>query len=345
MTVIFCKIGWMTYYSGSCQADPYQGVNPQVAYNFQDYNGFCYGAMEEIPQLSEEQKEDVTVIWIANDEYQTQPVIVGWYQHAVLYRDEQVQHDKYSIGRELRYYAKAKSSDCVLLPLSERNLVIRDDAKQDPMFLGMLLDYLDHCKIEPINLRYTEDVLSRVLADPGLNYDELMEAGDDAVDQEEYYKALLYFNTAFHQKKNIDAIFNIGSMLESLFCFDEAIKIFEKLRQLEGDEPDTLDNLLNLYLQTGQYEKALEISHLAIESAEDQEEICGILCTQTDIFHQLGQLDKAIACLDFILEHSEDDVMRQEAHACKHQLLAPAGHGCMCEEDSHEHCHCCEDHP
>lgn len=327
MTVIFCNIGWMTYYSGATSQDPYDGKNPHAAYNFQDYNGFCYGAMEEIPQLSEEHRDQVYVIWTAKDEYQTDPVIVGWYKNATLYREEQVEHDKYSIGRELRYHAKAKSEDCMLLPLSERNLVIQDQTKQDPMFLGMLLEHLDQSRAEPINLRYTEEALSRVLADPGLNYDELMEAGDDAVDQGEYYKALIFFNTAFHQKKNIDAIFNIASMLESLFCFDRAIQVFEKLRQLEGDEPDTLDNLLNLYLQTKQYEKALEISRLAVEASEDQEEVCGILCMQTDIFHQLGQTDKAVACLDFILEHSEDELMRQEAHACKHQLL---GEECHC---------------
>lgn len=322
MTVLFSNIQWLDYYDGA-EKEKISPVEENTACNFQDYNGFCYGGMNELPQIGADTMEDVTVIWTAQDQYEEQPVVVGWYQRAAIYRTEQVEYDKYAIGRELHYSAKAASKDCVLLAPENRNLVVPESGKTDPAFLSALLNYIDMNVENGINLRYTEEVISGVLKDPGLNYDELMEAGDDAVEEKEYYKALIFFNTAFRKQKNIDAIFNIAAMLESLFCFDKAIQVFEKLRELEGDEPDTLDNLLNLYMQTKNYGKALEICRLSIEIAEeddDIEEICSLLCVEADAYVGLDEKEKALQCLDFIMEHSEDDLMKEQAHLCKHRL-------------------------
>lgn len=340
MMLLFCNIGWMQYYNGETVADAMRStaVTPSKekkgCYNFQDYNGFCYGDMDVIPQIDSESRDDVTVLWVSQDEYESAPVIVGWYKQATIYRTEQVEPDKYCIGRELHYYAKAKSEDAFLLPVGERNFVVIEEAKSDPQFLSMILNYIDNTTIQPANLRLTEENVSRILQNPGMNYDELMEAGDNAVDDEEYYKALIYYNTAFHTRKSIDAIFNIASMLEVLFCFDKAIPIFEKLRELEGDEPDTLDNLMYLYLQTKQYEPAMEICNLLIDQAEETEEVCGLLCVKADIFTRFHQIDKAVECLNFIIEHSEDELMVHEATHCRHHLLKP---NCACHEHGHTH--------
>ncbi len=321
MTILFCHIDWMNDYHG-CESHCNQTQSTSNCYyNFQDYNGYCYGFTNEIPQIKTPTLDNILVIWTAKDEYQECPVIVGWYQNATIYATEQIEYDKYAIGRELHYYTKAKSENCVLLSVQDRNFIVPEQSKNDPQFLSSALNYIESCSAIPINTVYTETRLFSILQNPGLNVAELLEAGDDAVDQEEYEKALIFFNTAFHLEKSVDTLFNIASMLQSLFCFDYAIQIFEKLRELEGDSPDTLDNLLNLYLQVNQYEKALQICKLCIDCAEDEEEVCTLLCVQTDIHTQLGQIDRAVACLDFILQHSQDDLMKQEAHHCKHQLL------------------------
>ena len=57
-----------------------------------------------------------------------------------------------------------------------------------------------------INTVYTETRLFSILQNPGLNVAELLEAGDDAVDQEEYEKALIFFNTAFHLEKSVCSV-------------------------------------------------------------------------------------------------------------------------------------------
>lgn len=353
MMILFCEIGWMKYYNGTSQIDPYLGENEKEVYNFQDYNGFCYGSTTLFPQIPSDHMDDVLVVWTAKDEYEENPVVVGWYQHATIYRHEQIEHDKYAIGRELQYIAKAKSEDCVLLDPEERNFTVPEEQKLSPEFLAQTANYvLSYPKNAGINIRYDEQTISAILPSPGLNYEELVEAGDDYIEEEDYYRALVCFNTAFHLKKNIDAIFNIASMLESLFCFDKAILVFEKLRELEGDEPDTLDNLLNLYLQTKQYKKALTVCDLLVDSSEDEEEVCGLLCAKADILVGLDQPRAAAECLDFIMDHSDDDLMKAEAHRCKHQILKEScdcnddcgcshhhDEDCTCHHEGHHHCH------
>lgn len=346
MNLLFLPVGWMIGYNGITSQDQYLGTNEKEVYNFSDYNGYCYGASSFLPQISEEKMEDVTIVWISHDEYEESFVIVGWYLHGEIYQQEQIEYDKYSIGRELHYIVKAKSSDCVLLSLEERNFTVSDAQKQNPEFLNRVANYILSYPVQHrINLVYDEPVISAILPDPGLNYEELMEAGDDYIDEEDYYRALVCFNTAFHLQKNIDAIFNIASMLESLFCFDKSIMVFEKLRELEGDEPDTLDNLLNLYLQTKQYSKALEVCDTLIDQSEDEEEVCGLLCAKTDIYTGMGQRDLALECLNFILDHSDDELMKQQASQCRNQLLHQ---NCGCDGHHHEEkCHhddCCCHH-
>lgn len=325
MTILFCKAAWLIHYCGEIEPDYATDDNEKFLYHFQDYNGYCYGRMNEILQIPEESREGVTIVWIAQDEFQEEPVIIGWYKDATIFREEQWEPDKYAIGRELRYHARTKSIDAVLLPEDQRNFVVTEQMRSHPESIQLIAHYLENYHGEKANRCYTEQVISYCLKDCGLNHEELMEAGDRAIEEEDFYRALLYFNTAFRLKKNIDAIFNIAAMLESLYCFDQAIKVFEKLRELEGNEPDTLDNLLNLYLQTKNYQKALEICDLAQEQAEDQEEVCGLLCVRTDIYTNLGEKEKAIACLEFVLQHSEDDFMKEQAEQCKHHLQ-----GCHC---------------
>ena len=338
MNLLILPVGWMNGYCGASAQDPYLGADEREAYNFADYDGFCYGISSLVPQIPEESLEDVLIIWISQDEYEDSPVIIGWYQHGTIYQKEQVEYDKYAIGRELHYTVKAKAEDCVLLPAEERNFTVLESQKQNPEFLNRVANYALSYPVEHrINQVYDERTISAVLQDPGLNYEELMEAGDDYIEEEDYYRALVCFNTAFHLQKNIDAIFNIASMLESLFRFHDSILVFEKLRELEGDEADTLDNLLNLYLQTRQYEKALEVCDNLIDQSEEEEEVCGLLCAKTDILTGLGQLPLAVECLDFILNHSDDELMKQQAEACRHQLLHQK-HDCDCGHHHEDHC-------
>lgn len=316
MTVIFCEIGYLNYYNGES--------DEIYANNFLDFNGYCYGNMIHKPQIAEDFKEDVFVIFIGKSIFESDNVIIGFYKDATIYSQEQVILDKYSIGKELHYYAKAISENCFLIPNEHRNYVVTDEMKNDVDSIMNILVYLDSIDFKRANLFFNESALSAVMPENALSYNELMDAGENEIENENFYKALVYFNTAFTVSKNIDAIFNIASMLECLYCFDKSIQVFEKLRELEGDEVDTLDNLQNLYLQTKQYDKAMEICDTSIKFAEeekDMESICGLLCIKSDIFVQLNEVDNAIKCLDFIIKNSNDELMVSETKACREKLV------------------------
>ena len=135
MNILFCNIAWMKYYEGITEEDkPRDGGsyvtengNAYESNNFKNYNGKCYGyvrvdgsinlqkyycdATKNTPYL-----DDVLIVWCAKSEHQG-TVIIGWYKHARVYRDEQ---NLYINGEDLYYRFEANADDCILLPEEER---------------------------------------------------------------------------------------------------------------------------------------------------------------------------------------------------------------------------------
>ncbi len=135
MNILFCNIAWMKHYEGITEEDkPRDGGsyvtengNAYESNNFKNYNGKCYGyvrvdgsinlqkyycdATKNTPYL-----DDVLIVWCAKSEHQG-TVIIGWYKHARVYRDEQ---NLYINGEDLYYRFEANADDCILLPEEER---------------------------------------------------------------------------------------------------------------------------------------------------------------------------------------------------------------------------------
>ena len=144
MRILFCKIGWMKYYKGVSEKDPiYNGGafvrengNGGEAYNFEavstEADGVnCYKSanrvnnqlhIERIDTCAKNLNEldDVLVVWCATKE-RNEYKVVGWYQHAWVYRFYQVL--QFENGYIQNFNVKAKKEDCVLLPYEEQNRV------------------------------------------------------------------------------------------------------------------------------------------------------------------------------------------------------------------------------
>lgn len=146
--ILFANIGWMINYNGQNQTDQilgggsYSDADKHEAFNFQDLNGKCYGYVQakndainlsRIDSSVEEwmQKiEDVLVIWFATNPVVGGSWVVGWYNHATVFREYQesnaTQRNRYG------YYVLANSTDCTLLPVDDRVKQIPRQVKNYP---------------------------------------------------------------------------------------------------------------------------------------------------------------------------------------------------------------------
>ena len=160
MKLLFCNIAWLDYYKGI-----YEGVDEPVGggdyvkktgdahekYNFEaieiygDDEKYCLGFVEtkttktsqnqlHIERIrgceelaGEDSVEDVLVIYCAKHPAHNFTTVVGWYNHAIVYRYYQQMNFSSDNPDEAELYVQnynaiAKAKDCVLLPRRERSL-------------------------------------------------------------------------------------------------------------------------------------------------------------------------------------------------------------------------------
>ncbi|NLY48187.1 MAG: hypothetical protein GX059_04105 [Clostridiales bacterium] len=160
MKILFCNIAWLDYYKGI-----YEGVDEPVGggdyvkktrdahekYNFEaieiygDEDKYCLGYVEvkgtktspgqlHIEKINgcedmagADSVDDVLVVYCAKHPAHNFTTVVGWYEHATVYRYYQEMHFSSDNPDEAdvyvqHYNAIAKADDCVLLPRRERSL-------------------------------------------------------------------------------------------------------------------------------------------------------------------------------------------------------------------------------
>ena len=141
MKVLFCHIGFMNLYNGPTDYErPLYGgkynennIGHEV-YNFSNYNGRYYGFVQnsksniEVNRLLEPSSsrhnyaDDVLVVWCAKKPNSKGVFVVGWYNHATVYRELQpVPNDVLNLRqyKEVSMY-NVFSEEAVLVPTSER---------------------------------------------------------------------------------------------------------------------------------------------------------------------------------------------------------------------------------
>ncbi|MCF6466037.1 hypothetical protein [Clostridium sp. Cult2] len=183
MKVLFCNIAWMKYYLGTTEEDKPINAGSYIKenedggeiYNFQDYNGYCYGyvmlygnmALEkhfEGVASNQSSVEDVLVIWVATNE-NSETRIVGWYKNATVFREEQYGRAFTNHHHDLYYRIKASAKDCYLLPEEQRTFPIeRASAVGTGMGMG-------RSNIWYAESKFAQDILIPKVIDYIENYD------------------------------------------------------------------------------------------------------------------------------------------------------------------------------
>ena len=203
MKIVFCKTGYMKYYKGVTQKDQITNGGSWVrenkdgheAYNFdtvyEDTNSEpileCLGFVEtkstnkkncnqlhieRIQRGATDFLDDVLVIWCALRE-QNLPVVVGWYQHAEVFRH--YQQMRFNNGYVQSFNAVAEKKNCVLLPPDERIEWLVPVSKKNGYGFGSSLVWYAN---EEEAQNYIKKLVSRIQNYQGLNYIDIDETND-----------------------------------------------------------------------------------------------------------------------------------------------------------------------
>lgn len=332
-------------------------------FNFQDYNGYCYGyvsaingtvKVERIDDIGEndDKIENVLVVWTAKLSKDIKNVIVGWYRNATVYRNEHSQEQFPGLGRRLLYCCKAKSEDTILLPMSERKFIIErakdkgtgmglgqsnvwfaDSDYGRKTFIPQLVDYINSYTGERINRVLNMGAINVILSDEVAGIEDvpdekkaevLSEKGSDFMEAGDYYRALTFYRTSLkYDTKNYganipikiqsDIYYNIGNALRALHCFDESIKYFEKVVELEGDSEEILGLLIYLYQAAEMDDEALGVANklLNLVDSSDVAKMSSIYAVISDVNVRLNNLGEAINALDEIIKITTDKDLKE----------------------------------
>lgn len=163
--ILFCKIGWASFYNGDEDDKPQGGGSfnennvDHEALNFNDDEGKVYGFVQhansdkasqiKIERLDSDFKgkesiDDTLIVWVAQNPESKEVQVVGWYRNATLFRNIQeckpdsvrykmfsdidiVVHDNehFQLDGFPSYRMSCNAEDATLLPLLDRNFSIR----------------------------------------------------------------------------------------------------------------------------------------------------------------------------------------------------------------------------
>ena len=343
MKILFCNITYMNKYMGITDDDtPAKGGkwveknnDAHEQWNFLNIDGFCYGfvmnkgdqfAIERIDKSASKRDEieDVTVVWCALNE-SNETVIVGWYEHATVYRyfNESVITPIYGIDRV--YFCKANADDCYLLPENQRYFII-GRASQDGTGKGFgqqnfwyaesayarteliprVINYLEAHREQRINR--TNDSFDAIGDDIPLSETELLKA-NEYFSNGEYFEFLPYGYREFYSTKSADSAYDIASALSALHQYESAIKWHKVVISIEGQTWDNSSCLPYLYQQRGLHKETIEsaMDLLKYDEAQDDDtkhEIYGIIA---DSLYYQNKKDEAIEWLDKIISESKNN--------------------------------------
>lgn len=132
--MILVNIDWMNYYRG-LNDDKFSNLKPKKyseieAYNFLNYNGFCYGGVKlkssriNIDRIDPNNNgiyaDDVLVVFTS---YSNGNRIVGFYLHAKVYNSPMEIETRL---KNRQYFFEAKVEDSYLIPVFNRSFKVND---------------------------------------------------------------------------------------------------------------------------------------------------------------------------------------------------------------------------
>ena len=299
MKILFCNIAYMNNYIGITDDDVPHGGGSFVTKNkdaheqwiFLNDNGYCYG-------------------FVMNG------------------------GERFSIER--MYFTKAKAEDCYLLPNEERTYAVgraaqvgrgkgfgqqnywyAESAYARTELIPQVIEYLKSQKEKRIN---------RIAADFEDNYAdanpltvEERDLANEYWNNGEYFKFLPFAYRELREFGDVGSAYDIASALSFLCQYDEAIKWYQHIAEIDGENWGSISTLPYLYQQIQQYEKSTELamkllSFKETENFDAKHEVYSIIA---DNCFYLNQIKEAISWLDKILDESVDDGLIQHTKSVK----------------------------
>ena len=120
--------------------------------------------------------------------------------------------------------------------MGQSNIWYAESGYAKTIFIPKVLEFMDSYNEGFINTVYSEEVLQKTLNMTSMEYQPLIDKGEELINKEDFYNALLYYNTAREINDTADALFGVGESLIGLNMFNRAIIAFENTTIMEGDE-------------------------------------------------------------------------------------------------------------
>lgn len=340
--IVFCEVTWMKYYHGVSEDDKPKNGGKYIkennfggeVYNYDPYNHKCYGyVMHKGEELhierydkilkSFDEVRDMTVVWVASDGKSSK--IVGWYEHATMYRDWQYFRDEmYSGDMDYYYNFIADEKNCYLIDEKDRNFVIprasvagkgrgmgqsqiwyADSEYAQKEFVPQVLEYLETMKEKCISFYHTLEDFSVRATDCGETVEELID------------KSIASYSDANSSLQETFGFINLA--IDKSDCFET--------RALRAD----------LFSQIGWYDEAEEEYKVAMHYKEDIDSMrrfmyVELLMNHTFIAIELGEKIRARKSEDSIWETTANNLAL--AYVFENEFDAAKNLIAECENDS-----------
>jgi len=356
--MIICNIAWMRDYNGITHGDIpryyEKTVNsldwPGEIYNFQEFNGNCYGYMEQYGNMeieryfseffdSRNKVKGFTIVWCSVDS-ENKTKIVGWYNNAILHRNHRYVVDFFPEATdENGYNAMASIDDCYLIPEEKRSFIIDEvltmeellklkntniwyeDEKNRYKTLNKIKEYIesydgDFSKEGNFN-RFLE---TKAYLSGEDTYEELYKIGMQFLHIDSM-EAIKYFNSARDIRQTSEVAFNTGVCLQNINCFDKAIEFYVESLGMHQGRIEVLFHILICYAKKGDAENTVELSKKIIkilkfgDDSQKEDMMVDIYFILSNTYIYMNKFKDARNTIKRILDirqETEDKVLVQE---------------------------------
>ena len=300
--IVFCKVAWMKSYNndpedimkngGSYITENGTGMEK---YNFLPINHYCYGyVMHQGNQLHIERFDktlsnysevgDVTVVWVATDDGGSK--IVGWYEHATMYRDWQIMSDPEADGGLRDYVFKAKEEDCFLILEENRTFEIprakdapgkgmgqsqvwyADSEAAQQELIPKVLEYFEECRDDTISF-FPREGYKMLAEDKGQSADQLLDEAEHLMDDPDTgIDPLFMLNLAISKEDSYRTRLRRAQYLCIFRLYEDAVEDYDKVFEYKA-EADTLLTAMFVAEYGCRPDKVKEYAHRIIENHKD----------------------------------------------------------------------------
>lgn len=354
MRILFCNTTYLRYYDGRIDGEltPKSGgkwvsenEDAHEKWNFLNMDGYCYGFVQGNSEQMHIEKidssfrkreygDDVTVVWCAKHPDKDETVIVGWYEHATVYRYYQYLPTTPLTGLDRAYFFSTKAENAYLLPEEERTMRIGRAAKTGmgtgfgqynywyaessyakENLIPKVTEFISTKRNKRINV--LNDAFDRPIELFPLTAEELDKVKDIAAVSDMEFLPLAY--RMYNNEPTADNAYNVGAVLSNMFQYKLSIPWYEKTVELDSADWETKGMLACVYSQCGEYVKFIKLAEelLANPNDFDPDFKDGLYCMLADTYYSRGNIETAISYLDRTMKESKNKELTEHIRYTK----------------------------